>query len=106
MAGFGDLSGLLKQAQRMQAELEKAKEELGGIEVEGSAAGGGVVVRLSANLEVRAVHVDPAVLEGCDAGRLEELFLAATAQALDRARAEARERMKRLTGGLSLPGMF
>lgn len=106
MAGLGDFTGLLKQAQKVQAEIARVQEELKGREVEGSAGGGAVVVRVSGSLEVRSVKIAPSVLEGRDAEIVEDLVLLATRQGLERAKELAQTELGRFTGGMSIPGLL
>jgi DNA-binding YbaB/EbfC family protein len=99
---FGDMGNLLKQAQEMHKLLEKAREELRKLTVEGQAGGGatvngeGMLVRIHIQRELAAG--DPALLE--------ETVLAAVRDALAKAATMREERLSRISGGLSLPGLF
>ncbi len=106
MAGLGDLAGLLKQAQRMQAEMAKTQESLKLRIVEGTSGGGMVKVQVNGGLEIVSVHIDPQCVDPKEPEVLEDLVLAATKQALDKARELAKSELSRLTGGLSLPGIL
>ncbi len=106
MAGLGDLAGLLKQAQRMQQEMGKTQEALKHRIVDGTSGGGAVKIQVNGGLEIVSVHIDPQCIDPKEPEVLEDLVLAATKQALDRARELAKTELSRLTGGLSLPGMF
>jgi len=99
---FGDMGNLLKQAQKMQRELDKAREELKAARVEG-AAGGVVRVEFSGDCQVLGVHIAPEALTG-DASMLEDLVLAAVRDALTKAAAMKTELEGRVTGGFDLPG--
>ncbi len=103
MKGFGDL---MKQAQRMKAELERIQEAAATQRVEGSAGGGMVTVTADGRGEIVAVKIDPEVIQGGDMDMLEDLILAATNEALRRARELLSTEMGRLTGGLNLPGLM
>lgn len=103
---FGEMGNLLKQAQQMQRELDRAREELRQTVVEGSAGGGVVKVVASADGEVRALRIAPSALQGADAGMLEDLVLAAVRDALARASSAREERLGRVTGGIQLPGFL
>ena len=103
----GGMGNLLKQAQKMQKEMEKAQEELAQIEVEGSAGGGMVTVRANAKMQILSIKIEPDVLED-DVEMLEDLVLAAVNQALGNAQDAAGSRMSQVTGGLgglNLPGL-
>jgi len=98
------MGGLLKQAQKMQQEMEKAQENLVNIKVEGSAGGGMVTVTANATQELRAIKIDPEVVDKEDVEMLEDLILAAVNQAITNAKAKAEEEMAKVTGGM-MPNM-
>lgn len=103
-SAFGDMGNLLKQAQKMQRELDKAREELKAARVEGS-AGGVVRVEFTGDGQIVGVHIAPEALTG-DAPMLEDLVQAAVRDALTRATALRTELEGRVTGGFDLPGIF
>lgn len=103
MKGFGDM---MKQAQRMKAELERIQEEAAEKRVEGSAGGGMVTVTADGRGEIVAVRIDPEVAQGGDLEMLQDLIVAATNEAMRRARELLSTEMGRMTGGLSLPGLM
>ncbi len=80
----GGLPDLLSQLQAAQADLEAHVAAIDTTVVEGSAAGGAVVIRLNGSLEAESVHIDPSVLEGSDPSLLEDAVLAALRDALGR----------------------
>ena len=106
MAGLGDLAGLLKQAQKMQREIARIQEELKTRTVEGSASGGSVRVTATGGLELAKIHIDPSVIASNDASLIEDLVKMAANQALEKARELSKSELGKLTGGLSIPGMF
>jgi DNA-binding YbaB/EbfC family protein len=97
-----DIGQLMKQAQRMQAQMQKAQEEAGTMEVEGEAGGGLVKLRMSCRHEVRALQIDP-VLLGDDRDMLEDVLIAAFNDALRKAERAVQEKMAGVTAGLGLP---
>ncbi len=103
MKGFGDL---MKQAQRMKAELQRIQEEAAEKRVEGSAGGGMVTVTADGRGEIVAVKIDPEVAQSGDLEMLQDLIVAATNEALRRAREMLSTEMGRMTGGLDLPGFM
>ncbi len=103
MKGFGDI---MKQAQRMKAELERIQEEAAAKRVDGSAGGGMVTVTADGRGEIVAVTIDPELAPGGDLEMLQDLVVAAANDALRRARELLNAEMGRLTGGLSLPGLM
>jgi DNA-binding YbaB/EbfC family protein len=101
--GMPDFMGLMKQAAELKSKMEALQAELDHIEVEGNSGGGLVVIRLSAKGEVRAVHIDASLIKPEEKGILEDLIVAAHADARRKAEALLKERMQSLTGGLPLP---
>jgi hypothetical protein len=97
-----DLGQLMKQAQRMQAQMQKAQEEVAALEVEGEAGGGLVRIRMTCKHEVRALTIDPALL-GDDRDMLEEVLVAAFNDALRKAERTVQEKLSGVTAGLGLP---
>ena len=98
-----DIMGMMKKAQALQAKLQEAQDELGRLEVEGSAGGGMVGVTLTAKGEVKAVRIDPSLLTPSEKEILEDLIIAAFSGAKTKADRAATEKMQELTAGLPLP---
>jgi DNA-binding YbaB/EbfC family protein len=101
-----NMDKIMKQAQKMQAQMAKVQEELAGETVEGSAGGGMVTVTANCQGDVVGVKIDPEVLGDEDAEMVEDLVLAAVNEALRRSKELAAEKMGRVTGGLGMPGLF
>jgi DNA-binding YbaB/EbfC family protein len=99
----GGLGELMQQAQRMQAEMQKAQAELANLEVEGQAGGGMVTVAMTGGHEVRRVKIDDSLL-GEDKDMLEDLVAAAVNDAVHKVERAAKDKMSGLTSGLNLPG--
>lgn len=108
MAGaFGEMGNLLKQAQQMQKELERLREELDQQTVEGSAGGGAVRIQLSGySRTVKGVVIAPEAAASGDATMLSEMVAAALADALGKTEKLAEETLGKATGGIKLPGTF
>lgn len=103
LKGLGDL---MKQAQRMQAEMARLQEEVGTRQVEGSAGGGLVTAVANGRGELVAVRIDPEAAAE-DREMLQDLVVAAANDALRKARDIMTQEMSRVVGGLGLPpGMF
>jgi DNA-binding YbaB/EbfC family protein len=98
----GGLGGLMKQAQKMQEDMQKVQAELANMEVEGQAGGGLVRVVMTGKHEVRRVVIDPGLFDD-DRDMIEDLVAAAVNDAVHKAEATAQERMAGLTAGLGLP---
>lgn len=95
-----NMGGLIKQAQKMQKEMEKVNTNLVNIQVEGTSGGGMVIVTANAAQELQEIKIDPEVVDPEDIEMLEDLVLAAVNQALENAKARAGEEMAQVTGGL------
>jgi DNA-binding YbaB/EbfC family protein len=100
---MADFMGLMKQAAALQSKMQALQAELDQIEVEGSAGGGLVAVRLSAKGDLKGVRVDDSLLKPTEKEILEDLLVAAHADARRKAEAVLQEKMKAVTGGLPLP---
>ena len=98
-----DIMGLMKQAQAMQAKLQEAQADMERTEVEGTAGGGMVTVRLTAKGDMRGVAIDASLLKADEKEIVEDLIVAAHADARKKAEVVMAERMKAVTGGLPLP---
>ncbi len=101
----GGLGNLMKQAQQMQADMQKAQEELANLEVTGESGGGLVKVTMTGRHEARRVQID-ASLVGDDREMLEDLIAAAINDAAHRIESQTQERMSGMTSGLDLPAGF
>jgi DNA-binding YbaB/EbfC family protein len=98
-----DFLGLMKQAGQMQQKMEAMQAELDQITVEGTAGGGVVLVTLSAKGELKAVAIDASLMKPDEKEIIEDLLVAAHADARRKAEAVLQDKMKQLTGGLPLP---
>ena len=111
--GMGNVQQMMAQVQKMQRDMEVAQEELRQEVVEASAGGGAVLVKMSGDLQVREVRIDPAALDPEDAEILGEMVLTAMNDALRKAQELAERKMGGATagldlgalGGLGLPGL-
>ncbi len=101
-----NLGQLMKQAQEMQSKMAELQERLAGAELTGSAAGGMVRITVNGRNEVRAVKIDPSLVAPEDATVLEDLIVAAFADAKGKVETRAQEEMSKLTGGIDLPPGF
>lgn len=97
----GGLGGLMKQAQQMQANMQKAQEALGQIDVEGAAGAGAVKVTMSCHHKVKRVAIDPSVMD--DREMLEDLIVTALNDAVAKVETTSSEKMAGFTAGMGLP---
>jgi nucleoid-associated protein EbfC len=100
---IGDLMGMMKQATQLQAKMQEMQAELDKIEVEGTAGGGMVTVTLTAKGELKGVKLDDSLIKPDEKEILEDLLVAAHADARRKAETVMQDKMKALTGGLPLP---
>lgn len=98
-----DILGMMKKAQAMQSKLAETQEQLGLLEVEGQSGGGMVKLRMSGKFDLKSLKLDPALLKPEDAEMVEDLVIAAFADAKGKAERLAAEKMSELTAGLPLP---
>jgi nucleoid-associated protein EbfC len=100
---MADFLGLMKQASELKSKMEAMQAELDRIEVEGAAGGGLLTLKLSGKGEVRTAHVDDSLLKPDQKEILQDLIVAAHADARRKLETLLAERMQALTGGLQLP---
>jgi len=98
-----DFIGLMKQAAELKSKMEAMQAELDRVEVDGSAGGGLVTVKLSGKGEIRAAHIDESLLKPDQREIIEDLLVAAHADARRRLETVLQDKMQTLTGGLPLP---
>lgn len=96
---------MLKQIEKMQADMLKAQEQLADETVEGSAGGGAVTVVMNGHQEVQSLTIDPEFVDPDDVETLQDAIVAAFNNAQQRAQELSQQRLGAVTGGLNLPGM-
>ena len=101
----GGIGNILKQAQQMQANMQKMQAEFANLEVEGQAGGGMVKVIMNGRHDVKRVHIDPSVI-GDDKEMLEDLIAAAVNDAVRHVERLTQEKMASATAGMGLPPGF
>ena len=100
---MADFLGLMKQAAELKSKMEAMQAELDQIEVEGASGGGLVTVKLSGKGEMRAVKIDESLIKPHEKEIVEDLIVAAHADARRKAEVLLQEKMKNVAGGLPLP---
>jgi hypothetical protein len=98
-----DILGMMKKAEELQAKMGAMQDRLGDLTVEGRSGGGLVTVMLSGKYELKGLRIDPSLMQPGEVGILEDLVVAAHADARGKAEAEAARQMQELTAGLPLP---
>lgn len=105
--GMGNMGNLMKQAQKMQKDMEKAQSELAEKEVTATAGGGAISVIATGKKEIKEIKIKPEVIDPEDIEMLEDLIMAAVNESLRKADELANSEMGKITGGLGgLGGMF
>ncbi len=99
----GAMGNMMKQAQKMQEDMQKAQEEIANMEVEGQAGGGMVKVVMNGRHELRKVELDDSLMSD-DKEMIEDLLAAAVNDAVRRVEQQSSEKMSGVTAGLNLPG--
>ena len=100
---MADFMGMMKQAAQLQSKMQALQAELDTVEVEGTSGGGMVSVRLMAKGDLKGVKIDDSLMKLSEKEILEDLLVAAHADARRKAEAVMQDKMKSLTGGLQLP---
>ena len=98
-----DILGIMKKAQAMQSKLAETQEQLGALEIEGQSGGGMVRVTMTGKFDLKGIKLDPSLLKPEEAEMVEDLIVAAFADAKGKAERLAAEKMSELTAGLPLP---
>lgn len=101
-----NMQQIMKQAQKMQAEMVRVQEELKDERVEASAGGGMVKVVMTGDMTVESVTIDPAAVDPQDVEMLQDMITAAASEAVRQAQDLANTKMSAVTGGMGLPGLM
>jgi len=103
---FGNMNNILKQAQAMQEQMARIQEQAASKTATGTSGGGIVTVTANGAMQVVSVVIDPEVVKIGDVDMLQDLVVAATNEALRKAKELMESEMKALTGGMKIPGLF
>ena len=108
--GFGgggmQMNGLVKQAQAMQQKITKMQEDLASYEITGTSGGGMVTVVINGKQEVKSIKINKEVVNPDDVEMLEDLILSAFKAAFTKSSEYSQKELSKVTGGLSIPGLF
>ena len=105
MGGMNQMQ-MMKQAQKMQEEMEKTAELLDDWEYEATAGGGVITAVCGGNRELKSITIDPEAVDPEDVEMLQDMIVAAVNEAMRKAEADQSANMAKLTGGLNLGGLF
>ena len=100
---ISDLMGMMQQAKELQAKMEAMQTEIAALEIEGAAGGGLVTVTVTGKGEMKAIKIDPSLLNPEEGEILADLIVAAGNDARAKAEAKLADKMRAMTGGLQLP---
>ena len=103
---FGNMGNILKQAQAMQAQMAKVQEQVAARTVTGTAGGGSVTVTANGAMQLVGIVIDPEVVKSGDVEMVQDLVMAASNDALRKAREMMADEMKSVTGGMNVPGLL
>ncbi len=103
---LANMGNILKQAQAMQAQMAKVQEQASAKTVTGTAGGGGVTVTANGAMQLLGIVIDPDVVKSGDVEMVQDLVMAASNDALQKAREMMANEMKAVTGGMNVPGLF
>jgi DNA-binding YbaB/EbfC family protein len=101
-----NMNNLMKQAQQMQAKLAMLQNELAEREVEASAGGGMVKVKVNGKQQLLSISIDKECVDPNDVSTLEELVFTAVNQAMKQSQDMVQQAMSKVTGGMNIPGLF
>ena len=104
--GPSNMQGMIKQAQKMQEEMEAKQAELDEKEYDIQAGGGAVTVKINGKLEVQSIDMTPEVVDPDDIETLADILVAAVNEAIKKVTETNNEAMSKITGGLNVPGLF
>ncbi|CAO80351.1 YbaB/EbfC family nucleoid-associated protein [Candidatus Cloacimonas acidaminovorans] len=105
LPGGKNMQQLMKQAQKMQAEIMKQQEELANTVFSASSGGGMVTVEMNGQFEVVSLKIDPQVVDPEDVEMLEDLITAAVQEVLNKVNEASSSVMSKVTGGINIPGL-
>lgn len=106
LPGGGNMNNMMKQVQKMQKQMEDVQGELDEREVEASAGGGAVNVKVTGKKTLIELKINPDVVDKDDVEMLEDMIVAAINEAFRKADEMVESEMKKVTGGVNIPGLF
>jgi len=101
----GNMNNMMKQMQKMQKKMEELQTQIDATEIEATAGGGAVKVVVNGKKEVLDIKIDPSVVDPEDVEMLQDLVIAAVNEAIRKAEEFSSEEMKKITGGMNIPGL-
>ncbi len=103
---MGNMGKMMKQVQKMQADMAKLQEELGQRTIEASSGGGMVKVTANGKQEIMSIQINPEAVDPEDVEMLQDMIMAAVNEALRQSQEMVAREMSKITGGMNIPGLF
>ncbi len=104
--GAQNMNSMIKQAQKMQEEMEKAQEEIKAKEYSTTVGGGVVEITMTGDKVLKAITLKPEIVDPEDIETLQDLIVSGVNEVLRQVEAETEEKMNAISGGLNIPGLF
>ena len=104
--GPTDMNGMIKQAQKMQEDMAALQEDLDSREYEVSAGGGAVSVKINGKMEIQNIEISPEIVDPDDIETLSDIIVAGVNEAIKKVNETNSSEMSKITGSLSMPGLF
>ena len=104
--GMANMGKMMKQVQQMQEKMQKMQAEIEQRTIEVTAGGGAVKVVANGKQQIVSIEISPDVVDPGDVEMLQDIILAAVNEAIQKTQEMMQEEMKKITGGLSIPGLF
>lgn len=104
--GPGNMQSMIKQAQKMQEDMQKAQAELETQEFSASSGGGAVKATVSGKKEITSLTIEPDAVDPEDVEMLQDLIISAVNEAMRQVESASEEQMNSITGGMNIPGLF
>ena len=104
--GFGNPQKMMKQVQKMQADMAKLQDELGNMTVESTAGGGAIRCVMTCKQQLKELTIDPELLDPEEIEMLQDMLIVAVNEAVRLAQDKATAEMSKITGNIKVPGLF
>ena len=106
MGGGGNMNQMIKQAQKMQNQITELQEDIENREFSATAGGGAVEVVINGNKTIKSLSIKPEVVDPEDIDMLQDLIISAVNEAINNVETTTESEMSKITGGVSIPGLF
>lgn len=104
--GMPNMNNMMKQVQQMQKKMQEVQEEVEKRELEVSAGGGAIAVKINGKKEIMSIEIKPEVIDPDDVEMLQDLIVAAVNEAIRSAEEMVSKEMSKVTGNMNIPGLF